>query len=332
MYRMDYDIRIGGTALPLLTSVKISKDVTKLTDTATIICPAVSHGRPLAFAKNLKKWQHVTIELGYDGKLRREFDGYVKSVALDDNQLRIECEDALLLFQRVTIPNGELKDVSLEQLLKHVIGKVNEYLQAESLGEPLSVDCRYSYGYDKFTFVNNATAYSVMEQIQKEGAPNIYISDNVLHIVPQYTDTTGEAVYSMQRNICKSGLNLKWRDENDRQLLVKVESKPKNGKPLTAQAGTAGGDTMSLAFSTITDLKSLQAIADNFHRSKIYTGYEGSFEAWLVPSCDAGFLVTLEDDKKSLRTGRYYVISVAVEFSSSGAKRTVSLGASVNKG
>lgn len=331
MYTMDYRIEVGEVELPVLTSVKISKDVTKLTDTATIVCPSVAHGRKLAFVGKLAKWQRVSVKLGYDGKLREEFAGYVKSVAIKDNEVHIECEDALLMFQRVTIPSGELKNVSLQQLLEHVTGKVNDFLRSEGLGTPLSVDCRYSYGYDKFTFANNATAYTVLEQIQKEGAPNIYISDNVLHIVPQYTDTTGEASYSMQRNICKSGLNLKWRDENDRQLLVTVKYDNKGGESYSAQAGRDGGDKMDIVFKGSVGKDGLQAIADNIYKSKIYTGYEGSFDAWLVPYCDAGFLITLEDTSKNIIPGKYYVTSVAVEFSSSGAKRTVSLGSSLRK-
>ena len=52
---------------------------------------------------------------------------------------------------------------------------------------------------------------------------------------------------------------------------------------------------------------------------------------WLVPYCDAEYLITLEDSTKSLTHGKYYVTAVAVEFSSAGAKRTISLGSSLNK-
>lgn len=328
MYRMTHEIRIGETALPILTSVKIRKDVTKLTDTATITCPAVSHGRNLSYANGIEKWQRVTIMLGYDGKLRTEFEGYVKSVARHENTLEIECEDALLLFQRVDIPNGELKNPTLATVLEHVLGKVNDFIRKEKLGEPLGLNCTYEYGYDKKAFLNE-TAYSVMESIQKEGLPNIFIRDNVLNIVPQFMETTGETAYSMQRNICKEGMKLKWRDANNESLYVEVKGKDKEGKEIKATKGKSNtGNKLTVDFGKqITDQRSLQTIADNIYRQKVYTGYEGDFEGWLVPFCDAGYLVRITDERNTLRAGRYYVTAVTVEYSSSGGKRTIALGA-----
>lgn len=327
MYRMSHEIRIGETVLPLLTSAKIRKDVTKLTDTATITCPAVSHGRKLAFAGKIAKWQRVTIRLGYDDKLETEFEGYVKSVALHENMMEIECEDALLLFQRVDIPNGELKNPTLARVLEYVLGKVNDFIRSEKLGEPLGLNCTYEYGYDKKAFMND-TAYSVMESIQKEGLPNVFIRDNVLNIVPQFMETTGETVYSMQRNICKEGMKLKWRDANNEGLCVIVKGRDKNGEVVEAKAGTAkSGNELKIDFGRrITNRKSLQTIADNIYRQKVYTGYEGDFTGWLVPFCDAGYLVEISDERDTLKAGRYYVTSVTVEYSSSGGRRIISLG------
>lgn len=333
MFRMTYHIEVGGMVLPLLTSVKIRKDVKSLSDTATIICPAVSHFRPLAFAKKVKKGQQVSIALGYDDDNLQEFDGFVKSVALDDNQLTIECEDSLYVFRRVDIPNGEKKDITLKQLLDYVLGEVNAYIRSEGLGEPLKLNCLYDYGYKTFRFVN-ATAYDFMDQIQKEGKPSIYISDGVLNIVPQYTHTNGVARYSMQRNICRDGLKLKWRDETDKDLYIEVKAVDAKGGDIVATAGRKGRDNnkMEVTFSTVKDQASLQTIADNLYKSQVYTGYEGSFCGWLVPFCDAGYVVELTDAANELRSGRYYVEAVEVSFSSAGGVRSVSLGASVSSG
>lgn len=328
MFRMTYHIEVGGMVLPLLTSAKIRKDVKSLTDTATIVCPAVSHFRPLAFVQNVKKGQRVSIALGYDDDNRQEFDGFVKSVALDDNQLTIECEDPLYVFRRVDIPNGEKKDITLKQLLDYVLGEVNAYIRSEGLGEPLKLNCLYDYGYKTFRFVN-ATAYDFMDQIQKEGKPNIFISGGVLNIVPQYTHTNGTARYSMQRNICRDGLKLKWRDETDKQVYIEVKAKTEDGSEIIATAGKAGADALRLQFPTVKDKASLQTIADNLYKSKSYTGYEGSFCGWLVPFCDAGYVVELTDAANELRSGRYYVEAVEVSFSSAGGERTVRIGACI---
>ena len=328
MFRMTYHIEVGGMVLPLLTSVKIRKDVKSLSDTATIICPAVSHFRPLAFAQNVKKGQRVSIALGYDDDNRQEFDGFVKSVAIDDNQLTIECEDPLYVFRRVDIPNGEKTNVTLKQLLDYVLGEVNAYIRSEELGEPLKLNCLYDYGYKTFRFVN-ATAYDFMDQIQKEGKPNIFISGGVLNIVPQYTHTNGVARYSMQRNICRDGLKLKWRGETDKDLYVEVKAKDINGGEITATVGKPGGETIKLNLPGGRDKASLQTIAGNLYKSQVYTGYEGSFCGWLVPFCDAGYVAEVTDVANELRNGRYYVEAVEVSFSSAGGVRTVQIGACI---
>lgn len=327
MFLMSNKITVGEQILPVLTSVKIKKSVKQLTDKATIICPAVSHGRPLSFVSHLAKWQAVKIELGYDGKLTEEFTGYVKSVAIENNQVTIECEDPLYLFQRVTIPNGEMKDCKLADILSYVLGLVNSFISENGLGEPLTLNCNYSYGYTKFTFSNNATAYQVMEQIQKEGEPNIYILDGKLNILPQYTNTIGSATYSMQRNICKDGLKLKWRNTGDRKLLVTATATDKDGNKITATAGEDGDDHLNFESKTITNQNDLQTIADNLFKSKVYDGYEGSFVGWLVPFCDANYSVRLIDEANELKSGTYYVDGVEVDFSSAGGKRSVSVGA-----
>ena len=328
MFRMTYHIEVGGMPLPLLTSVKIRKDVKSLTDTATIVCPAVSHFRPLAIAKKVKKGQQVSIALGYDDLNYQEFEGYVKSVALGDNQLTIECEDPLYVFRRVDLPNGEKKDITLKQLLDYVLGEVNAYIRSEGLGDPLKLNCLYNYGYNTFRFVN-ATAYDFMDQIQKEGKPNIYIRDGVLNIVPQYTHTNGTARYSMQRNICRDGMKLKWREETDKQVYIVVKAKDVDGNEVEVATGKAGDTKIEIKLPGARDKASLQTIADNLYKSQVYTGYEGSFKGWLVPFCDAGYVAELTDAADELRSGRYYVEAVDVSFSSAGGVRTVRIGACI---
>ncbi len=140
---------------------------------------------------------------------------------------------------------------------------------------------------------------------------------------------------SMQRNVCRDGLKLKWRDETDRDNYMEVKAVDTDGKSdIMAFAGKKGRDSnkMEVKFTRIKDKASLQTIADNLYKSQVYTGYEGSFCGWLVPFCDAGYVVEFTDAANELRSGRYYVEAVEVSFSSAGGVRFVSLGASVASG
>lgn len=321
MYRMDYRIRIGGEIIPLMSSVRITKDVTKLTDTATIVCPAVVNGRPLSFAGKVERWMPVSIELGYNGDLRKEFDGYVDRATIADGRIKIECADALILFKRVRIPDGEMKSPRLKDVVSRVVGEVNK----ENTENPIKVNCEYDYGYDKYTF-SNCTSYDVMEKIQKECNPNIYIKDGTLNIVPPYTNSEGTAIYSMQDNIRKDGLKLKWKEEKDNPTKVVVTATGKDGSEVKGTYGDSGGNELKMSMKGKMSQDDVDKIAENIYRQKVYTGYEGSFGAWLIPFCDAGYTVEVRDKSEVIRGGRYWVSRVEVEMSSSGASRQVYIG------
>lgn len=320
MYIMDYRIRIGEKVIPLMSSVKIIKDVTKLTDTATVICPAVVNGRSLSFTKDVSRWMPVTIELGYNGKLEKEFEGYVDKVTTSDGRIRIECADALLNFKKVRVPDGEMKSPRLKDVLDRIVGEVNKHNQ-----DPLKVECKYDYGYDKYTF-HNCTAYDVIDKVQKEGNPNIYVKDGTLHVEPPYTNSEGSAVYSMQDNIRKDGLKLKWKEEKDNPTKVIVTATGKDGSEVKGTYGEDGGNEVKMSMKGKMSVEDVRKIAESIYRQKVYTGYEGSFGAWLVPFCDAGYTVDVRDKSNVIRGGRYWVSRVEVEMSSAGASRQVYIG------
>ncbi len=61
-------------------------------------------------------------------------------------------------------------------------------------------------------------------------------------------------------------------------------------------------------------------------------GYDGSFDAWLVPFVQPTYTAIVHDNDYSYKDGRYYVVSVSTTFSESGAKRTIQLGIKLSHG
>ena len=321
MLKLIHDIRIGDIHLRRIDKVEIRKSVENLCDTATISMPATVYNRPLRSIKELKEGSSVNIQLGYDRyeNLKTEFKGYLKSVQTTSEGVKIECEDDIYLF-RVPMDDEEIKSPTVEQLLKKCIDAV-----AKVYNIILSIDCKYDFSYEKFT-IHKATAYDILKKIQEEAKPNIFIKDRTLCVYPQFYGEFGRAKYDFSKNIDADGLDLIYKREDERKLLVEVTAKDNLGKEITGVAGIVGGDKKSIKLSRKISQESLNRVAEEILKSRVYEGYEGSFTGWLVPFCDAGYAAELIDTEEEFKNGTYYVTAVDIEYSPSGGKRKISLG------
>jgi hypothetical protein len=314
MFRMCWDITIGNFKLRLLEKVNVKKSVELLVDTAVITIPGAVFNKTIEVENKLKKGDAVTIKLGYNDELKEEFKGYLKDVKTDGGSIILECEDPIYLFRK-SVKDEELKNAKVSSILNNVCSQIGGF----------SVSCDYDFSYDKFV-ISNATGYDVLKKIQEEASPNIYLKDNVLHVHPQYSEIFGDVVYNFKTNIEKTGTDLKYKSKDDRKLLVVVESTDKSGKTIKVEKGTTGGDKMTVKLSGVTDKASLEAKAQQVLESKVYDGYEGSIQGWLIPFVDAGYKAKIVDDDYEYKNGTYYVISVETDFSQSGGIRKITLG------
>lgn len=320
-YYMKYDIRIGSYKVNTLKSVSVKRSVEQLSDTATIVLPGTLVNEALEVNDKIKRGDAVSIDLGYDGYMNHEFSGYVKSINTDDNDIRIECEDELYLWD-VSVQDaqyGDKKSISLKELLQKIALQVNPKYK---------IECDYSFTYSRFT-VSGATAIDVLKKIQDETKANIYFEGNTLHIHPIYGDDSwsGRLVkYDMSINIISA--DLKYKKSEDQKIRIEVERKMPNGDTLKDAYGPEGGRVVKKV-TTSEDRGSLSAIAQSEYNLWCYDGYEGSLTGWLIPFCQPTDRVEIIDHSNLYKKGRYYVIATDVEFSSGGGRRKVTIGRKV---
>ncbi len=314
MFRMCWDIQIGSYRLKLLEKVNVKRSVELLADTATITLPGAVFNKTIEIENKLKVGDEVTILLGYNDDLKEEFKGYLKTIKTDGGSLALECEDGLYLFRK-SVRDEELKNVNVNTILNDICSQVGGF----------SVSCDYDFSYEKFV-IDNATGYDVLKKIQEEASPNIYLKDTVLHVHPQYAEIFGEVVYNFRTNIENKGTDLKYKGRDDRKLLVVVESTDKTGKTIKVEKGATGGDKTTVKLSGVVDKASLEAKAQQVLDARVYDGYEGNIQSWLIPYVDAGYKAKIIDDDYEYKNGTYYVISVETDFSQSGGIRKITLG------
>lgn len=318
MYRMSWNIKIGGYRLKMVEKVSIKRSVELLADTATVTLPATVFNKTISIEDKIKVGDTVEIELGYNDDLKTEFKGYLKSIKTDGGSLTLELEDDIYLFRK-SVKDEEMKDASVKKILENICSQVGGF----------SVSCDYDFTYDKFV-INNATGYDVLKKIQDEASPNIYLKDKVLHVHPQYAEIFGEARYDFGKNIEREGTDLKYKSEDERKFLIVVEGTDETGATVSVEKGVTGGDKMTLKLPGVSSRSSLEQKAQSVLEQKVYTGYEGSFQTWLVPYVDAGYKVAITDPDYEIKNGTYYVISVETTFSKDGGVRKVTLGKRLN--
>lgn len=315
MLTMEYQILIGNYRLMAIDSLSIRKSVESLSDTATIVLPATYINRSIDIESKINRGDSVEIRLGYGKDIQTEFKGYLNNISTDDKSIKLECEDDIYLFRKA-IEDKEFKSVSVEKLLKDITGQIDgEY----------KVECSYEFKYDKFV-IRQANAWDVLKKVQDETKANIYFKDKTLHVHPQYSEIGNEetVIYDFSKNVEKS--NLKYKKADERRYFVEVEGIGKDGKRITTNVGTTGGEKRSIKIYGVTDVASLKKRADEELMQIVYTGFEGDFTGWLVPYCEPTYKIMLRDTDYPEKNGSYYVLATETTFSQAGGVRKITIG------
>lgn len=317
MFNIDWHIKIGKYKLLYVDSVEIHKSVDVLTDTATIVLPGQALNKALEIESKIKRGDTVLIELGYDGSLTTEFEGYLESIASDDGSITLKCEDGI--FQtRISVPDKEMKDCTSKDVANYLITEINK-----TAVNKLSLECNYEMKYDKF-IISKAMAYDVLKKLQDESKGNIYMKGNVLHFHPAYLEKFGEVTYDFAVNIESSELT--YRREDERKYQVEVEGIGRDGKRTVVLLGTTGGEKRSVKIAGVTDQETLKKRGEEELKYLVYDGYEGGITGWHIPIVEPGYSAKILDDDYEYKTGTYYVVAVTTSAGEGGIVRKVELG------
>jgi hypothetical protein len=318
MLDMDWKITFKSKGisykLMLISEIEITESVENLVDTAIITLPESVLNKVLDFEDTVGRGSEISIELGYDNNLEKEFSGYVKDITTNDSSLKIVCEDALFLF-RVGVKDVEMKPTSMKKIAQSLIDQIDKSFK---------LSCDYDIGYEKFT-IHQATGYDVLKKLQEETKANIYFDteNKILHIHAPYLEKNGDVTYSMQKNIEKS--SLEYKRAIDKKVEVTIESIDLKGKVRSYTTGTTGGDKITIKVGSVSQLD-MKKIAATALQQNNYDGLDGSIDTWLIPFVKPTYSAHFSDDDYPEKKGTYYVISTVTTFSDAGGKRVVKFG------
>lgn len=310
---MKFDIEVGDYKLGMVEKVEIIRSVEQLADSAVVTLPAAEYNIALDVELKIHRGDKIVINLGYDEiGMVQEFVGWVQRVGTDNGAITLECEDDLYLFRKA-LTDRQFTNVSLKSLLELVV---------EGVGGGFSIDCSYSWTYEKFV-INNATGYDVLRKIQEECGADIYIQEKTLHVHAPGEKVGNTIYYDFSQNV--QDCDLTYRRTEDRRVRVVVKALLPDGKVKQREYGTTGGDKVVVKCASSDD-ESMKLRGESEHKRLTFDGYDGNIVTWLVPYIKPGDKAVLHDKDYDYKDGSYFVRAVSTEFSADGGKRTVELG------
>lgn len=324
MLTMSSEIKVGLYEVKGFEAVSIEKSTENLADTATITVPGMSYNVALQIEGKIRRGDKVVVRLGYDGQLRDEFTGYLKSIH-PNAPMKLECEDSIYLFRK-PITDKSFKKTTAVDVLNYVVSQINEQLTGESVRLVTDVQ---GLQFDSFTIVR-ATGYEVLDKLKGETGCAIYCRGTDLHFHLAYTEKTGSVTYDFAKNV-EAGSELEYVKADDKKVSIKVIGRTKKGATVEAEVGEKGGDSRTVQRPTVSDRDTLEKIGKEELKKLTFDGYKGGIRAWLIPAVDTGYSARIIDADYREREGSYFVTGVKTEFSrSTGGRRTVSLGVKVS--
>ncbi len=319
--RLTSRFRIGDFRWKGVTDVQISKSIHSYRDTAVITLPAraVLGETRVVTADQFAVGQPVEIDLGWNGNLRNEFRGFVSRVNWSE-PCHIECEGFSWLLRN----RKNIKKFWATTTLREVLSEIVEGTEGEGIELHESIPTIPL----KNLYANNASGTQIIDYLKGlfNGVLTVYFVDNVLYAGLTYTDAVRETVrYRLGWNTMPAD-KLKFRRADEVEVNVEIKYRNEEGKLITTSAGVPGGVTRTDQVSAVTDVTTMEKVAEAKLRQESYDGYEGLIETLLVPYVQHGYRAEVEDPRYGERGGVFFVESVDTAFGVFGTRRAVGVG------
>lgn len=326
-YNISLNITIGNKLeFAVAQSIRIESSVQALSDTAKLELPRAyknavdTVGKTVNIADKsildfMKRGDSIKIELGYDGRIKTEFEGYITKIGAE-MPLLLECEDEMFQLKKAPRINKFIKSGKLLDILKAVVP--SKY----------TIECNADYSIGKW-LIEDATPYNVLEELREKAGIRAYFKNPTTLCVGMVVDFKAETIheFNFSENV-RRGSSLKFEQKESKPIYLTVESKQANGSVLKVSKGEKGGDEKTVKLWPNMSKSELEVWANKQQTSVSYDGFEGTLDSWCYPRTQPGDSAQLyrpmyEDRHQD---GRYFIESVTIDVNGTdGIKRSNTL-------
>lgn len=316
---------IGEYSFTGCIDCRIKKGIHSYIDTATITLPITARLKQanpttesVDVAKGFKRGDAVKIQLGYNGKLKQEFVGFVSKVNFS-NPAEIECEGYSYQLRTKNINHSFKIGTSISEvcgvLTKDTDITLSNKIVNSKLGSTL--------------LVKNDTAAKVLDRIKDLYGFSVYFNEKELYVGLEQVELKATTEYDLGWNTIKEN-DLKYVVAEQTRAKVIAKTAQSDGGKQVYSLGDADGSVKEFIVDKNKTQQELKQIAENELQKIKFTGYEGKVTAFLVPYCEHGFGAKIVDKKYPERSGTYFVPSTEIHFGAQGARRIVELSKKIS--
>lgn len=292
-------------ALPRITYMQYSL---QSTDDNTVALTSVNKipENKLVFNEGDK----VTVSLGYDGKNKPRFTGYIKRINQTD-RLELECEGYSYLLPKVfskSYASTTVKDILAD------LTQGTEIKVAEKTADVKVANVRFK----------NASGLKVLEWLQKELHLAVYFNFESIYV---------GTLYGWQKDTVK--VRLGWNTANDKDfkkrktdsnVLIQLVAKDSKGSTKKTKSDEQRySQTKEVKIKAGLDSAIMKQIANDLQSRENYRGYEGAITCFLEPMLQKSNVADIKDNRFPERSGLFFVETIEGSFDSGGGRQRVTL-------
>ncbi|MGC4130196.1 MAG: hypothetical protein QM564_11720 [Bergeyella sp.] len=255
-----------------------------------------------------KRETQCIIKLGYDGKLKEEFRGYISQVSADF-PIKIKLEDEMRRLKKIPV-NFAAKSIGLK-----------EFIQKHVTDYPIDIDADIQLGAVRFS---KTTLGEVLDKLQKDMCIYGFIRNEKLTIGKPYSDAGNTHHFDLERNCVDNNLN--YLSKEDRLVKIIGKSIFGKGEKMEFEFGDKdANETINWTF-TYREKKELEDAVKKMYNDRKKDGFDGSFTTFGLDSLKHGEKVKLTSSLYPDREGTYYVDRVQKSFGKDGYRQVIELG------
>lgn len=310
--RLTIEEQTGGRKVVMdrIAGAEINKTVETLGDKATVVIPRRYGNEQGDLKEFIAVGDRVKLELGYNGELAVEFEGYIREIE-SGFPMKLHLDDETFFMRQNSFVKS-WKEVMLREVLEYIAPGYEIECHVAKLG--------------KFQ-IDNQSTLTVLRMLKEQYG--FYSAIRGKRLICKFKYEMAEAkqvhVYDFGKNVKKS--NLKYKRKEDKHIRVKAVSYGRDGKKTMETVGSkeqfATVRTLSFMNKKAEELREL-ALAE--YRRVSFDGFEGTVTGFGLPRTNAGDTLKLVSAREPERNGKYLVESVTVRYGNAFLERINRLG------
>lgn len=311
--------------IPSFISLNIRQSIHSPIETAEITLPANAFiekdGRRIKnsemTANNFFEGDKITIEIGYNNVLEKEFEGYINSVGVTD-PCKIKFEGYSYQLRKQS-PRKSWEAVQLREVITELIKDTDIIIHPDT---PRDFKI---HGY--YVGLRGWDALRELEELKNRyGLVAYFIEGNKLYVgIDALAQTAESQTYSIGWNTFEEH-ELEYTKKKAAERRVEVTYTDMKGKRRTVASGKVGVKTVHYKLGTLNSDDEAIAIGLRKLGNTVYEGYEGSIHARTVPYCKHGYKTIIEDDLFPERNGAYLCEEIELKIGDDGDTRVIRIG------